>query len=212
MSISTPAACGRTLMRKLYFGGSFNPIHHAHLLCARAVAEAGGYDRVILVPSAQPPHKPDSGDRAPAADRAQMCRLATRDDPLFEVDELELQRTGPSYTLTTVRALRARGEADIHWLIGADMLAYLPHWHQAETLLTEVHFVIMARPGWSFDFSTLPPPFRPLERNILPAPLVDISATQIRQRVAAQQPIRYLTPDAVVEYIHDRRLYRRRTG
>lgn len=195
-------------MPTLWFGGSFNPIHNAHLICARAVAEAQGFDRVVLVPSAQPPHKPAANDLAAPHHRARMCQLATADDPLFDVDPLELNRTGPSYTIDTVRALREKGEQTVSWLIGADMVAILPTWHQAERLLSETQFILMARPGWSFDWQSLPPPFRALRDNVVEAPLIDISATTIRQRLAAGRSIRYLTPPPVIDYIAANGLYR----
>lgn len=194
-------------MPTLWFGGSFNPIHHAHLICARAVAEAHNFDRVVLVPSAQPPHKPAAPDLVAPEHRLQMCRLAVADDPLFEVDDLELHRTGPSYTIDTVRTLRARGHSSVTWLIGADMLAILPTWHQVERLLTEARLLLMARPGWTFDFDQLPPLFRSLQSNIVEAPLIDISATSIRHRLAHAQPVRYLLPTPVATYLTTHRLY-----
>lgn len=192
----------------LYFGGSFNPIHHGHLICARAVAEAGGYGRIVLVPTGQPPHKPISPDLARGADRLEMCQLATAGSPLFEVNSSELSRPGPSYTIDTIRALAAASTRPVHWLIGADMLLYLPKWHRAAELLQEVHFVVMARPGWALDWSLLPLEFRSLKANVVGAPMIDISATDIRRRVAAGLSIDYLTPPTVCNYIRERGLYR----
>lgn len=196
-------------MRRLCLGGSFNPIHHGHLICARAVAEAAGFDRVVLIPSAQPPHKPGAVDLAAAEHRLAMCRLAADlEGDLFEVNELELHRSGRSYTIDTVRQLKSSGWDEVHWLIGADMLQILPSWHQPEALLREVQFVIMARPGWSLDWTTLPQPYRSLEKKVYSAPLIDLSATDLRRRVAAGRSIRFLTPDPVVQYIYDHGLYR----
>lgn len=195
-------------MAVLYFGGSFNPVHHGHLICARAAAEAGGFHRVVLVPSAQPPHKPRQSDMALPEMRRRMCELAVAGDPFFAVDALELVRTSLSYTLDTVRQLRAAGVAEVHWLIGADMLQILPQWHQAEQLLREVCFWIMARPGWSIDTLDLPPAFASLRQRLLPAPLIQISATDIRHRVREGKPIDYLVPPAVAAFIRDQGLYR----
>lgn len=196
-------------MRRLCFGGSFNPIHHGHLICARAVAEAGGFAKVLLIPSAQPPHKPFTGDLAAPADRLAMCRLAAMAQPdLFEVDDLELRRAGPSYTIQTVRELRARGWNQVDWLIGADMLRLLPQWHEPAALLREANLIIMARPGWSFDWASMPAAYRHLERQVRVAPLIEISATEIRRRAAAGMSIDYLTPPSVVEYIRCKGLYR----
>ncbi|HEY8667474.1 MAG TPA: nicotinate (nicotinamide) nucleotide adenylyltransferase [Tepidisphaeraceae bacterium] len=195
-------------LRKLCFGGSFNPIHHGHLICARAVVEAAGFDKIVLIPSANPPHKPASTDLADAHHRRAMCRLAIADDNFFEIEELELQRTGPSYTIDTVRQLISQGWKEVYWLIGADMAKILPQWHQAESLLRETQFVLMARPGSEIDWQALPPAFRSLRQQVVPAPLIDISATEIRRRIAHGQSIRYLTPPAVEQYIRDQRLYR----
>lgn len=196
-------------MKRLCFGGSFNPIHHGHLICARAIAEAAGFERVVLIPTAQPPHKPSSPQLAPAADRLAMCRLAAAEQPeLFEADDVELTRAGPSYTIDTVVALRSRGWDPIHWLIGADMLLYLPKWYRAAELLRQVQFVVMARPGVELDWQRLPAEFRGLPKNVVTAPLIDISATEIRARVAGGRSIACLTPRPVADYISAHALYR----
>jgi nicotinate-nucleotide adenylyltransferase len=195
-------------MPALCFGGSFNPIHHGHLIGARAVAEQLSIPRVTLFPTGRPPHKPLAHDLASAVDRSQMCRLAVRDSADFEVNDIELELDGPSYTIDTARELRRRGFGDLQWLIGADMLMYLPQWHRAEELIREVEFVIIARPGWDLDWNILPADFRRLKNNVVPVPLIDIRSTNIRQRVAAGASIDYLTPAAVCDYIRDRGLYR----
>lgn len=194
-------------MTKLWFGGSFNPIHAGHLLVARAVAEAGGFDRVVLVPSAQPPHKPETADLADARHRLGMCQAVTRHDPLFEVDDRELRRHGPSYTIDTVRALKQGGAGSVSWLIGADMLQILPQWHRAEELLAEVNFVIAQRPGYAADWSALPQPFQSLRSKVVPAPLLEISASDIRRRLKEGRSIRYLVPPEVERYILSHKLY-----
>ena len=195
-------------MVTLCYGGSFNPIHQGHLICVRAAAEALSADRVVLIPNRQSPHKQGLIDLAPAADRLAMCRLAVAGDPLFAVNDLELSRPGPSYTFDTVRTLRRDGWTPIHWLIGADQVPALPQWHEADTLLAEVRFAIMARPGWAFEWAALPERFRSLADAVLPTPLVEISSTDIRRRVQNGRSIRYLTPDAVVEHIATNELYR----
>ena len=195
-------------MRKLCFGGSFNPIHHGHLICAQAAAAACGFEKVVLIPSAQGPHKPCQTDLADADHRVKMCQLVAAGDDSFEVDDLEVRRGAVSYTIDTARELRKRGWEQIHWLIGADMLAMLPQWHEAEALLREVRFVVMGRPGWSIDWSSLPAGLRVLERNVVPVPLIDISATEIRRRVCGGDSIAYLVPPAVQQYIQAHGLYR----
>src|SRR3954447_19598971 len=171
------------MTRTLCFGGSFNPIHYGHLRCAEAVAGTAGFDQVLLIPSAHPPHKPDAADLAAPAQRLAMCRLAVAGNRSIEVSDIELNRAGPSYTLDTARKLRAMGVLEVNWLIGADMVRILPTWHKAQELLREVNFVIMARPGWEFDWDTLPAEFRELRSHVVDAPLVDVSATEIRRRV-----------------------------
>jgi nicotinate-nucleotide adenylyltransferase len=172
------------------------------------VAEANGFDRVVLIPSALPPHKLQVSNLASPQHRLAMCRLAVEGDPLFEVDDVEVARPGPSYTIDTVRLLRKRGWDQVFWLIGADMVPILPTWREPEALLQELHFVVMARPGWSFNWQSLPPPYRRLEQNVVPVPLLEISGTMIRQRVAAGRSVRYLVPPAVEDYLDKHELYR----
>ncbi len=195
-------------MRTLCFGGSFNPVHVAHLSCARAVAETAGFGRVRMIPNQQSPHKPGVADLAPAADRLALCRLAVAGDPLFTVDDVEVARPGPSYTLDTARILTARDGEPVHWLIGADQLPALPLWHGAAALLAEVAFVVMARPGWPIDWSTLPDAVQCLRPAVVTAPSLQISSTDLRHRLRVGRSIRYLTPDAVVDHIQARGLYR----
>lgn len=192
----------------LCFGGSFNPIHNGHLQCSRIVADLSGYPRVCLVPSAQPPHKPGAIELASPEDRATMCRLAVADDPFFEVSDIELRRLGPSYTIDTVLNFKAMGHRNVAWLIGADMLQILPKWHRARELIMEATILIMRRPGYPIDWQTLPPEFRPLQANVVDAPLVDISATDIRRRIRTGGPVDGLLPAPVIQYIHEKGLYR----
>jgi nicotinate-nucleotide adenylyltransferase len=195
--------------RTLCFGGSFNPIHHGHLIAARAVAESAGFSKVLLIPSSQPPHKLNNADIADAKHRLAMCRLAVAGDPLFEVSDIELLREGPSYTIDTVRELKRMGWREIHWLIGADMVEILPKWRQPQDLLAEMNFVVLARPGWSLNGDLLPAEYRQLIKNVVDAPLLQISATEIRSRVRVGRSIAYLVPDGVREYIENHSLYGR---
>ena len=100
-------------MKTLCLGGSFNPIHHGHLICARSIAETMGYERVTLIPSARPPHKPDSVDLADPQDRLRMCQLAGQQSAIFDVDDIEVNRTGPSFTIETARELKRRGASEV---------------------------------------------------------------------------------------------------
>jgi nicotinate-nucleotide adenylyltransferase len=204
-------------MKTLCLGGSFNPIHNGHLICARAVAETAGFERVLLIPSARPPHKPESIDLADPAHRLKMCGLAlespgAKSGVQFEISDIELHRAGPSYTIDTVREFKKSGWIEVHWLIGADMLNYLPKWHESAALLGEAEFVVMARPEVPIDWNGLPGEFSKLKNQVVRAPLIEISSSQIRARVRAGLSIDYLTPRGVVEYIREQRLYRAPTG
>jgi nicotinate-nucleotide adenylyltransferase len=195
-------------MTKLCFGGSFNPIHVGHLLVARTIAEAKGFTGVLLIPSAQPPHKPGSVDLAAPAHRLAMCQLVTRSDPFFETDALELGRAGPSYTLETALEFKQRGWNEVHWLIGADMVQILPKWHRFDELLRQVTFWIAQRPGYEIDWQNLPPAVQALRANVVRAPMLEISATEIRQRARDGRSLRYLVPPEVERYIFEQHLYK----
>jgi nicotinate-nucleotide adenylyltransferase len=194
-------------MKTLCLGGSFNPIHHGHLLCARAAAEIAGFERVVLIPSRQPPHKPGHSDLATPEHRLRMCQFATLGSALFDVSEVELFRPGPSYTIETADALRANGLKQVYWLIGADMLLQLPTWHRPLELLNQLTFIVMARPGFTIEWSAIPTQYHTLKANVVDVPQIQISATEIRRRVRAGLPIDYLTPPPVVDYIRKNDLY-----
>ena len=194
--------------RILCYGGSFNPIHHGHLLCAQAVAEKAGFDRVLLLPSGQPPHRARQNDMASAVDRLTMCQLAVTDSALFDVSDLELRLDGPSFTIETARALTRTGLNDVYWLVGGDTIPRLPTWHEYSNLLRELHFVVMGRPGAEIEWEMLDPPLRSLRQNVVAAPLIDISASEIRARVKDGRSIQYHVPPKVAEYIAARGLYR----
>ncbi|MBC7782783.1 MAG: nicotinate (nicotinamide) nucleotide adenylyltransferase [Burkholderiales bacterium] len=199
-------------MNALCFGGSFNPVHNAHLQCSIIAARQAGFNRVVLIPTGQPALKDDDYQIASAADRVAMLRLATKSvtDPqtAVEIDTLEIDRAGgPSYTIDTVRALRDRGWLSVNWLIGADQLLSLHRWHRFEELLTSAQMWVMARPGYLIDWGNVHPAARALEARVLQVPQMDISATDIRRRVREGLPIIGLVPDDVREYILKRRLY-----
>lgn len=208
--MSTTMASGIAL-----FGGSFNPIHHGHLIIARAVAEELDVSRLIFVPSANPPHKMGH-DLADAADRLGMVRLAVASEPLFEVSDIEVRRHGPSYTILTIEEYRSRlapGE-DLYWIIGGDTISELHSWYRARELVDLCRIVTAARPGFETpDLSVLQPTLTPaqvdrLRRGILRTPRIDISATDVRRRIAAGQSISFLVPEPVREYIERNELYR----
>ncbi len=201
----------------LLFGGTFDPVHNGHVRVARALADVRGFDRVVFVPTATPPHKPVAV--ASASDRAAMLQLVCADDALFDVNEVELNRAGRSYTYDTVRALQAEyGDSTrLHWLIGADMLAELHKWYRAAELMELAEFVIARRPPWDTKmdevFTTLAEHFpqdvvERLRAAIVDTPLVDVSSTDIRLRVAVGESIDELVPGPVAGYIDANGLYR----
>ena len=192
---------------KICLGGTFNPIHFGHLLCARAAAEAAGAASVVLFPTGSPAHKPKDVDIAPAQARLEMCRLAVAGIAGFEVDDRETRRSGTTFTIDTVRELKSEGWNPVTWLIGADMLNILPTWREAESLINEARFLIMGRPGADLAWSTLPPAYQFLRKNVVEVPQIEISATDIRRRVRSSLPIDFLTPPAVCRYIAEHRLY-----
>ena len=197
------------------YGGSFDPIHHGHLIVARAVAEQLKLDRIIFLPSATPPHKRDEALADPAH-RAAMVALAIRDEPRFEMSDFDLTRTGPSFTIDTVKHFRdAPGDnAPLHWIIGADSLNELTSWHEVGALVDSCQLLTAARSGSdAIDWVSLREvlseiQIEKLRRGIAETPRIDISSTDIRQRVAQNQPIQYLVPDAVDGYIQAHALYR----
>lgn len=200
------------------FGGSFNPIHFGHLIPAQAAAEQLGLDKLIFVPSAVPPHKAAAAGLAPAEHRLEMVRRAIADVPLFDVSDIELKRPGPSYTIDTIVAFRREYGLDVmlHWLIGADSLADLAAWHRAGELVDACRIVTLARPGWTIDAAIARLRDRLSEEQIarlaagvLSTPLIEISATAIRHRVAAGKSIRFLLPGVVRHYIQQNGLYRK---
>ncbi len=195
-------------------GGSFDPIHCGHLIVARAVAERLDLDRVILLPAAAPPHK--GADRlADPTHRAEMTRIAISDEPLFEMNDFDLTRHGPCYTIDTVEHFRdvLGPDAVIHWIIGADWLGELPNWHRACDLIDHCRIVTAQRPGgptvgWSaLQFALGAARTAAIRDGVVDTPMIDISSTDIRRRAAAGLSIRYLVPDSVAEYIHAHRLY-----
>jgi len=192
----------------LLFGGTFDPIHNGHLIVARAAAEQLGVDKVVLIPSAQPPHK-DAMKISAAKDRLAMVRLAAETDDLFEVSDCELRRRGPSYTLDTVRQFRQDygSGVKLYWLIGADSVRELALWYRVDELVDECVIVTAGRPGYTAeDYSVLAGKLsdeqvEEIRKNRLDTPLVDVSATEIRRCVKAGLSINDMAPTAVAKYI-----------
>lgn len=184
-------------MRIGILGGSFDPIHHGHLILGRAAREELGLDTVLFVPARVSPHKTQTRP-ATAEDRLSMVRLALADEPGFAVDDLELRRPPPSYTVDTLRELTVRHrDAELFLLIGTDNAAKFDTWHQPDEIARLARIAVLQRGAEA------PAHPWPVVRR-----LVEISSTEIRQRVAEGRSIRYLTPAAVCDYIRKRGLYR----
>jgi nicotinate-nucleotide adenylyltransferase len=180
-------------------GGSFDPVHNAHLAMARAALDALGLARVLWIPGGTPPHR--EAPRASGADRAAMVRLAIAGEPRFELDERELRKASPGYTVETLEDLHAElgKDADLVLLIGADQYARLETWHRWRDLFALARIAVFARPGQALDAA---------ERvTLVPMAPLDISSTAIRANIAAGGVPRGLLPDAVLDYIQTHRLY-----
>ncbi|MGE5125030.1 MAG: nicotinate-nucleotide adenylyltransferase [Betaproteobacteria bacterium] len=192
-------------MRVGLFGGTFDPVHLGHLRAAETAREALALDLVAFLPSAVPPHR--ASPVSSAEDRLAMTRLATEPHPCFQAWDVELRRTGPSYTVDTIAALVAERPSDTLFLVvGADTWPEMRQWRGPERLFALVEVAVVERPG-SLT-AALEPPFadaRPVHRLV--GPSLPISATVVRERVRRGQSVRYLVPDAVAEYIAARRLY-----
>ncbi|MDH3498146.1 MAG: nicotinate-nucleotide adenylyltransferase [Gemmatimonadota bacterium] len=187
-------------MRLGVFGGSFDPVHHGHLIVAAEAWRRLDLTQVRLIPARQQPLKA-GGHRASAADRLAMLRLAVADDERFVVDDREVNRPGPSYTVDTLRELHTEfPQAALCLLLGSDTARDLPRWHEAAALRSLATIVMLTRPG-------TPVPSHPLVARTLEVPAVDISATGIRERCRRRESVRYLVPAPVAEYIAERRLY-----
>lgn len=185
-------------LRKIgLFGGSFDPIHHGHLILAREALESLALDRVIFIPSGISPHKL-SRPPAPAVLRCKMVEASLRDEPGLEWDDCEIRRAGPSFAIDTVREMAVKYPgAELYFFIGEDNVASLHTWKDVAALRTLVKFVIMSR-----GLGTPHQEFPVISRTI------DISSTGIRNRIARGLSVRYLVPDCACEMISQHRLYR----
>ena len=187
-------------------GGTFDPIHHGHLVAASEVAQVFALDEVVFVPTGQPWQKEDR-QVSPSEDRYLMTVIATASNPRFSVSRIDIDRGGPTYTIDTLRDLRAeRGdEAELFFITGADALEQIMSWQDVNELFKLAHFVGCTRPGHRLTGHGLPED----RVSLVEIPALAISSTNCRQRVARGEPIWYLVPDGIVQYIAKRRLYRR---
>jgi nicotinate-nucleotide adenylyltransferase len=197
---------GRTAARIGVMGGTFDPIHHGHLVAASEVGHFFSLDEVIFVPTGQPWQK--EGRKVSASeDRYLMTVIATASNPRFSVSRVDIDRPGPTYTIDTLRDLRAqRGpDAEFFFITGADALEQMMTWQDADELFKLAHFVGCTRPGHRLSGAGLPDD----RVSLIEIPALTISSTDCRQRVEAGEPIWYLVPDGIVQYISKRALYRK---
>jgi len=185
-------------------GGTFDPIHHGHLVAASEVQTVFDLDEVVFVPTGQPWQKHER-QVSPAEHRYLMTVIATASNPRFTVSRVDIDRPGETYTVDTLRDLRrARPDAELYFITGADALAQILSWKDNEELWTLAHFVGVTRPGHQLSGGGVP-----TERvSLLEVPAMSISSTDCRRRVGDDQPVWYLVPDGVVQYIAKHRLYR----
>src|SRR3954454_19097346 len=194
----------RMTQRVGIMGGTFDPIHHGHLVAASEVATLYDLDEVIFVPTGEPWQKSER-DVSPAEHRYLMTVIATASNPRFWVSRVDIDRGGPTYTIDTIRDIeQQRPGAELFFITGADALGQILSWKDAERTLRRAHFVGVTRPGYELSDAHLPID----SVTLLDVPAMAISSSDCRRRVAAGQPVWYLVPDGVVQYINKHRLYR----
>lgn len=199
---------GTRQLRLGVMGGTFDPIHHGHLVAASEVQARFGLDEVVFVPTGEPWQKADRLV-SQAEDRYLMTTIATASNPRFSVSRVDIERPGPTYTVDTLKDIRAvRGpELELYFITGADALSKILTWKGVDELFDLAHFVGVSRPGVDLgeaDIAHLPED----KVTLLEVPALTISSTACRQRVAEGLPIWYLVPDGIVQYIAKRGLYR----
>lgn len=190
-------------MRLGVMGGTFDPIHHGHLVAASEVQTRFGLDEVVFVPTGQPWQK-DEREVSPAEHRYLMTVIATASNPRFTVSRVDIDRPGPTYTIDTLRDLHnERPDAELFFITGADALAQILSWKDADELFELAHFIGVTRPGYVLSESGLPADRVTLQE----VPAMAISSTDCRARVERAEPVWYLVPDGVVQYVNKYRLY-----
>ncbi|HEU0182765.1 MAG TPA: nicotinate-nucleotide adenylyltransferase, partial [Agromyces mariniharenae] len=182
-------------------GGTFDPIHHGHLVAASEVAQSYGLDEVVFVPTGEPTYK---SVVTPAEHRYLMTVIATASNPRFTVSRVDIDRGKPTFTIDTLRDIRReRPEAELFFITGADAIAQILSWRDVEELWELAHFVAVSRPGHDLSVSGLPEQ----DVSLLEVPALAISSTDCRDRVRRGFPVWYLVPDGVVQYISKHHLY-----
>ncbi|WP_164216236.1 nicotinate-nucleotide adenylyltransferase [Virgibacillus sp. YIM 98842] len=179
-------------------GGTFDPPHLGHLIIAEEVRQKLGLEEVWFIPSYTPPHKDDA--KARPENRVKMVELATASNPYFKVNTIELERAGNSYTYDTLAMLKkSHPSRDFYFIIGADMVEYLPHWHKIDALRELVHFVGVKRAGYHLASA-----YPIIEVDI---PVIEISSTLLRKRLQKKKSVAHLTTEKVYGYMKEKRLY-----
>lgn len=187
-------------------GGTFDPVHIGHLIAAERAREGAGLDEVWLLPASIPPHKADAS-RTDAGHRWRMVCAAVEGNPLLRASDLELRKGGVSYTIDTVEELmRLYPGVQFSFIIGGDMVAYLPKWHRIEDIVRLIRFIGLQRPGYPPDTDGLPAELQAAV-TMVPMPAVDISSTSLRELRRQGKSIRYQVQESVYRYIEVNRLY-----
>jgi nicotinate-nucleotide adenylyltransferase len=187
-------------------GGTFDPIHYGHLVTAEEALDQFELEGVLFVPTGLPWMK-EHEVVSPAEDRYLMTVIATASNPLFTVSRIEVDREGPTYTVETLRALKADLDADLFFITGADAILEIVQWKHRDELFALAHFIAATRPGYDVAGFGVPGEARDAV-TVMNVPALAISSTDIRDRVAAARPIHYLVPEGVKSYIEKSGLYR----
>lgn len=182
-------------------GGTFDPIHYGHLLAANEAAAQLHLDEVVFIPAGDPWQKADR-ELAPAQHRLAMVENAIAGNPLYSLSKIEVERTGPTYAVDTLTELNSP-DNEVFFIMGVDVFAKIDTWHQADVVRELAHFIVCTRPGHQANIDDS-------NATAIEIPQLDISSTMLRERVANSEPIRYLTPDSVVDYISANNLYRKK--
>ena len=213
-------------MRVAVFGGTFNPVHYGHLRLAEEVRDACGLDTVIFMPTFLTPHKQNE-PQTPARVRLELVRRAISDNPGFSVSGLEIEREGRSFTIDTVRELLKEPDTRVSLIMGSDSFNDIAQWHEYEELIRLSSFIVVPRPGYpvrkpeevlkvelasKFWYDSLSGAYVNSSGNsitYLATTPIDISSSDIRERVGAGRSVRYLLPDSVIEFIQEQCIYGR---
>ncbi|MFA6357043.1 MAG: nicotinate-nucleotide adenylyltransferase [Candidatus Omnitrophota bacterium] len=182
-------------------GGTFNPVHIGHLILAEEAREKLKLDKIIFIPTALPPHK-DNLNIAAACDRLLMLKLAIKSNKFFSVSDIEIKRSGRSYTIDTLNELKAKyAQDELYFIIGSDLLKYLSEWKDLNKIIQMVNFVVATRPGYPLE--KIPPYMQTIAIRA-----VDVSGFEVRTCIQENKSFGYLVPDRVFDYIKKRKLYK----